>query len=104
MLRRLFVCLSQTLNVLTGGRPNEMLSAKLYRLRLPYIGTPAWKRNTACVLCRMLNYVFWEQDHCQSAYRAHVRRLRETMQEDQNFHDRYLKAIQTHKGQGTATP
>ena len=93
-ITRILVCISQFLNVLLGGRPNEMLSAKLHRLRLPYQGTPAWKRNSSCVFCSLLNFMFWEQDHCREAYRAHARRLRETLKEDEAFSNRYLKLTQ----------
>ena len=70
-LKRTLEALSQLLNVvLFGGRPDEMLSAKMHR-----------KRAAGCrvcrVACRLLDWLTWERDHCESAYQGDLRRARE---------------------------
>ena len=87
-MQRLFVCFSQTLNVITGGRSNEMLSSKLYRLRETNIilgNEDLFKYRSACFFCNILNYVFFEKDHCQSAFNMHVKRIEDSAEEIKNF-------------------
>lgn len=100
-LRRLFVCLSQTLNVaLAGGRPNEMLSAKLHRLRK--LSDSRWKRRSSCVLCAAFNWLFWERDHCLGAYQSHVRRTVETYDQTRADAATFTKRTNRTLGSGLA--
>ena len=75
-LRRISVWLSQGLNViLLGGRPGEMTSGKLYRKR-------EYENCRWCAwVCRRLNWLTGETDHCRGAYEADNRRARELLDE-----------------------
>jgi len=76
-LRRTAVVLSTLINVVfLGGRTNEMTSGKLYRLRER--GNCRW----CAWVCRRLNWIFRESDHCREAYEADRRRARELLEND----------------------
>jgi len=76
-LRRTAAVLSTLFNVVVlGGRSNEMTSGKLYRLRER--GGCRW----CAWVCRQLDWLTWEVDHCRNAYEADRRRARELLEED----------------------
>jgi hypothetical protein len=75
-LRRTAAALSALLNVaVLGGRPGEMTSGKLYRMR----------KHEACgwcaVVCRWLDALTGEDDHCWNAHVADQRRAHEYLAE-----------------------
>jgi len=57
----IFIALSQLLNTLLGGWPDETTSARSYRMRL---SSKFWY-----VMYRGINLLFfWQADHCKWAY------------------------------------
>ena len=67
-LLQILVAIDQLLNAIVGGYADETLSARAYRMRAkgqPYWG---WTANAIDEL------FFWQEDHCNLAYLAEVRR------------------------------
>lgn len=61
----IFIALSQLLNTLLGGWPDETTSARSYRM---HRDSRFWK-----VMYRFINMLFfWQEDHCKWAYDLEV--------------------------------
>jgi hypothetical protein len=60
----IFISLTQLLNTLLGGYPDESTSSRLWRLHLK--GEPA-----GTVLAALVDALFfWQEDHCRRAYES----------------------------------
>lgn len=65
-LTNLLVILTQTLNTLLGGSPDESTSSRAYRLK----DRKGWD-----YLYRFINWLFNDTDHCFRAYLVEKERL-----------------------------
>lgn len=54
-IKGIFVGISQFTNVIMGGNPNELLSARAYRTKNK-------------ILMFIINRAFFDKDHCKKAY------------------------------------
>ncbi len=54
-LLNILVALSQLINALAGGNPDELLSASAYRTK-------------NAVLMGLINFLFWDKAHCLKAF------------------------------------
>jgi hypothetical protein len=62
--KSILIALTQLLNTLLGGYPDESTSSRLWRLHLK--GEPH-----GTVLAALVDVVFfWQDDHCRKAYEA----------------------------------
>lgn len=62
--KHILIALTQLLNTLLGGWPDESTSSRLWRLHLQ--GSPA-----GTVLAALVDTLFfWQKDHCRKAYEA----------------------------------
>lgn len=71
-LLHLAIWLSQTLNVLLAGHPDETISARAHRNR----GRPGWRR-----LELAINALFFDSRHCEKSYRADIERAWQLIEE-----------------------
>lgn len=60
----LFLALDQLVNAIFGGHPDETLSSRLWRKRAKSIG---WRAGWYFIDGLWL-ILFWQKDHCQTAY------------------------------------
>jgi hypothetical protein len=85
-IKRILTAISQLINCFFfGGRPNEMTSSKIYRLRMR-------GSKNAKFFSNLLNIVTFEKDHCLNAYLSDKKRAEELLQlykeEEQSWSDR----------------
>lgn len=59
-LRNLFIAVDQVFNTLLGGKPDETLSARMYRNKHKKWWGKAYKVTN--------KIFFWQDDHCEAAY------------------------------------
>lgn len=68
IINRVAAILSQAINVVTGGMPDETLCSRMYRKKLD-------GNKFGAVACVVLNKLFfWEKDHCKDSYDAELER------------------------------
>jgi hypothetical protein len=72
MESRVLGALSQLVNTLIGGHPNESISARCHRQGV-IVGHKGWRRAR-----KIVNWLFfWEADHCYTAYLTDVKWAKE---------------------------
>lgn len=64
--RHVLIAITQLLNTLTGGFPDESTSSRAYRQR--------HKRHWRIIHRLIDRMFFWQEDHCMMAYVAEVQR------------------------------
>ncbi len=66
-MKQVAIAIDQLLNTLLGGKADETLSARVYRIELN--GGNSWPRRFVD------NLFFWQKNHCSTAWQAEHDRL-----------------------------
>ncbi|OOF40929.1 hypothetical protein BKK47_02555 [Rodentibacter mrazii] len=65
------IAIDQLFNAITGGGADETLSSRTYRRA---ILTQSKPKKRWCVLYRLINGLFFDKNHCKTAYESEISR------------------------------